>query len=100
MEAASRQLLKEQIRESLRILNDREREVLELIARGLANPRIAQQLGISTKTVGNHVSIIFGKLQVADRAEAISAFEAGRCDANLCTGCDGIRRRPHWLWQA
>jgi DNA-binding NarL/FixJ family response regulator len=59
-------------------LTDREREILELIAQGLLNPRIGQQLGISTKTVGNHVSVIFGKLQVADRAEAIvRAREAG-----------------------
>jgi DNA-binding NarL/FixJ family response regulator len=59
-------------------LTAREREVLELIARGLSNPRIARHLGLSVKTVGNHVSIIFGKLQVADRAEAIvRAREAG-----------------------
>jgi DNA-binding NarL/FixJ family response regulator len=59
-------------------LTEREREILELLARGLPNPRIAQQLGISAKTVGNHVSVIFGKLQVADRAEAIvRAREAG-----------------------
>jgi DNA-binding NarL/FixJ family response regulator len=59
-------------------LTEREREVLELIAQGLPNPRIAQRLGISPKTVGNHVSVIFGKLQVADRAEAIvRAREAG-----------------------
>jgi DNA-binding NarL/FixJ family response regulator len=59
-------------------LTEREREILELIAQGLSNPRIAQQLGISVKTVGNHVSIIFGKLKVADRAEAIvRAREAG-----------------------
>jgi DNA-binding NarL/FixJ family response regulator len=59
-------------------LTEREREILEWIARGLPNPRIAQQLGISTKTVGNHVSTIFAKLQVADRAEAIvRAREAG-----------------------
>jgi len=59
-------------------LTEREREILELIAQGLPNPRIGQQLGISTKTVGNHVSVIFGKLQVADRAEAIvRAREAG-----------------------
>jgi DNA-binding NarL/FixJ family response regulator len=59
-------------------LTEREREVLELIAQGLPNPRIAQQLSISVKTVGNHVSIIFGKLQVADRAEAIvRARDAG-----------------------
>ncbi|HET7035208.1 MAG TPA: response regulator transcription factor [Thermomicrobiaceae bacterium] len=59
-------------------LTTREREILELIAAGLSNPRIAQRLGISVKTVGNHVSVIFGKLQVADRAEAIErAQEAG-----------------------
>jgi DNA-binding NarL/FixJ family response regulator len=59
-------------------LTEREREILELIAQGLPNPRIAQRLSISTKTVGNHVSVIFGKLQVADRAEAIvRAREAG-----------------------
>ena len=59
-------------------LTDREREVLGLIARGLANPTIARALSISPKTVGNHVSNIFGKLQVADRAEAIvRAREAG-----------------------
>jgi DNA-binding NarL/FixJ family response regulator len=59
-------------------LTEREREILELIAQGLPNPRIALRLGISPKTVGNHVSVIFGKLQVADRAEAIvRAREAG-----------------------
>jgi len=64
-------------------LTDREREILELIAQGLPNPRIGQQLGISTKTVGNHVSVIFSKLQVADRAEAIvRAREAGLGQSN------------------
>jgi DNA-binding NarL/FixJ family response regulator len=59
-------------------LTEREREILELLARGLPNARIAQELSISVKTVGNHVSVIFGKLQVADRAEAIvRAREAG-----------------------
>lgn len=59
-------------------LTDREREILELMARGLSNPRIAQQLSISVKTVSNHVSVIFAKLQVVDRAEAIvRAREAG-----------------------
>jgi DNA-binding NarL/FixJ family response regulator len=52
-------------------LSDREREILTLIAEGLANPDIAAQLVISPKTVRNHVSNIFAKLQVADRAEAI-----------------------------
>ena len=52
-------------------LTDREDEVLELIARGLANRAIAAQLGISDKTVRNHVANIFNKLQVADRSQAI-----------------------------
>lgn len=52
-------------------LTDREREVLELIAAGENNQEIAQQLHISAKTVSNHISSIFNKLQVADRAQAI-----------------------------
>jgi DNA-binding NarL/FixJ family response regulator len=59
-------------------LTDREREILRLIAKGQTNPSIARQLSLSTKTVGNYVSNIFTKLQVADRAEAIiRAREAG-----------------------
>ena len=59
-------------------LTEREREVLELIAQGYDNARIAQRLVISPKTVRNHVSNIFSKLQVADRAAAIvRAREAG-----------------------
>jgi len=59
-------------------LTERERQVLELIAQGLANPAIARRLDISGKTVRNHVSNIFNKLQVADRAQAIvRAREAG-----------------------
>jgi DNA-binding NarL/FixJ family response regulator len=52
-------------------LTDREREVLALIARGDSNAAIAHRLVLSIKTVQNHVSNIFGKLQVADRAQAI-----------------------------
>lgn len=59
-------------------LTDREREVLTLMARGQKNPEIASRLSISLKTVRNHVSNIFSKLQVADRAEAIlRARDAG-----------------------
>jgi DNA-binding NarL/FixJ family response regulator len=59
-------------------LTEREREVLHLIARGQTNPVIARELGLSPKTVANHVSNIFGKLQVVDRAEAIiRARDAG-----------------------
>ncbi len=59
-------------------LTDREREVLDLIARGLGNAEIAARLGLSPKTVRNHISNIFSKLQVAGRAQAIVlAREAG-----------------------
>jgi DNA-binding NarL/FixJ family response regulator len=59
-------------------LSPREREVLDLIAGGLTNAAIAVRLGLSVKTVGNHTSAIFAKLQVAGRAEAIiRAREAG-----------------------
>jgi len=53
-------------------LTDREREVLDLIAAGLGNTAIAARLGLAGKTVGNHISSIFAKLQVAGRAEVIS----------------------------
>jgi DNA-binding NarL/FixJ family response regulator len=59
-------------------LTDREREILDLVARGLTNPAIASRLFLSEKTVRNHVSNIFMKLQVRDRASAIvRAREAG-----------------------
>jgi DNA-binding NarL/FixJ family response regulator len=59
-------------------LTDRERQVLHLLATGDANAVIATRLGISAKTVRNHVSNIFTKLQVTDRAQAIvRAREAG-----------------------
>lgn len=59
-------------------LTEREREVLDLIAAGRNNQSITRTLAISPKTVANHVSNVFAKLQVADRAEAIVvAREAG-----------------------
>lgn len=59
-------------------LTDREREVLELLAAGKGNATIAHQLMISLKTVRNHVSNIFTKLQVSDRSAAIvKARQAG-----------------------
>jgi DNA-binding NarL/FixJ family response regulator len=52
--------------------------VLGRIAAGLDNAEIARELGVSTKTVRNHSSNIFAKLQVAHRAQAIvMAREAG-----------------------
>lgn len=59
-------------------LTSREREVLELLTAGQTNHEIAGQLHISVKTVSNHISNIFNKLQVADRVQAImKAREAG-----------------------
>lgn len=59
-------------------LTAREVEVLELIARGLDNRRVARELVLSEKTVRNHVTHIFEKLHVATRAEAVAkARDAG-----------------------
>jgi DNA-binding NarL/FixJ family response regulator len=51
-------------------LSEREREVLRLLAQGLANPEIAKQLYLSEGTVRNYVSTIFVKLGVSDRTQA------------------------------
>ncbi len=51
-------------------LTEREREILAMIARGRSNHEIAEELSISLKTVRNHASNIFSKLQVADRTQA------------------------------
>jgi DNA-binding NarL/FixJ family response regulator len=59
-------------------LTTREHEVLDLIASGLDNAAIATRLSIATSTVGNHITSIFGKIQVASRPEAIiRARDAG-----------------------
>ncbi len=59
-------------------LTESERNVLRLMARGLANEAIADQLALSPKSVRNYVSNIFSKLHVADRAQAIvRARDAG-----------------------
>ena len=59
-------------------LTAREREVLDLIAQSHNNARIAKLLFVSPKTVRNHISNIFTKLQIADRTQAIlRAREAG-----------------------
>lgn len=59
-------------------LTEREHEILTLIAQGKSNPEIAEQLHISLKTVRNHVSNIYNKMQVTDRVQAVlRAREAG-----------------------
>jgi DNA-binding NarL/FixJ family response regulator len=65
-------------------LTVRESEVLDLIAQGRSNTEIARRLFLSPKTVRNHISNIFTKLQVADRAQAIvRAREAGLGQDNV-----------------
>jgi DNA-binding NarL/FixJ family response regulator len=62
-------------------LTEREHEILDLVARGLTNQAIASRLVLSEKTIRNHVSNVFMKLQVQDRATAIvRAREAGLGD--------------------
>ena len=62
-------------------LTDREREVLDLVAQGRANTAIAAKLGLSQKTVRNHVSNILTKLHAASRTEAAAiAYRAGLAD--------------------
>jgi DNA-binding NarL/FixJ family response regulator len=59
-------------------LTDREREVLDLVARGLDNATIARRLVLSPKTVRNNLSAILTKVQVADRSQLIvRARDAG-----------------------
>jgi DNA-binding NarL/FixJ family response regulator len=52
-------------------LTDREREILDLMARGLDNRRIARELTLSEKTVRNHVSNVMGKIDADSRAVAV-----------------------------
>ena len=50
-------------------LTSREREIIKLIAQGLPNNSIAERLSIAEKTVRNHLTIVYSKLQVSSRLE-------------------------------
>lgn len=54
------------------VLTNREREILALLADGLGNKQIAARLGISTSTVKTHLELLFEKLGVSSRAEAVA----------------------------
>jgi len=57
---------------SVASLTNREREILALLADGLANKQIAARLGISTNTVKTHLELLFDKIGVSSRAEAVA----------------------------
>lgn len=76
--AARPGLTSEMPRRALPRLSDRERDVLDLLARGLPTATIAARLGVSTKTVRNRLSDVFAKLGASSRTEAVVlAREAG-----------------------
>jgi len=65
------------------VLTEREHEILDRLARGLANDAIAARMGISIKTVQNNVSTILLKLGATDRAQAVAmARDAGMGQAH------------------
>lgn len=67
--------------EPLERLTDREEEVIKLLAAGLANKDIAQQLSLSEGTVKNHISAILAKLHANDRTQAVlTALKRGLVD--------------------
>ena len=67
--------------EPLEKLTDREEEILKLLAAGLPNKEIAQQLSLSEGTVKNHISVILSKLHANDRTQAVlTALKRGLVD--------------------
>ena len=67
-------------------LTEREREILEQLARGRSNDEIAQELHLSRATVKTHVGNVFMKLDLRDRAQAVVfAYESGLVRPNLAS---------------
>ena len=65
-----------QVNSPLQQLTKREEEVLNLVAKGLQNKEVAEQLNISTETVRVHLRNIYDKWQVSNRAEAAATYTA------------------------
>jgi len=80
---------------ALHELTPREREVLEMMARGLDNSAIAAQLQISEKTVRNHVSIIFNKLGFNNRAQAVARARDAGFGHRVLAGTGSALARSH-----
>lgn len=65
-------------RDALATLSPQERRVLALIAEGRTNKEVAQEMGLTEKTVKNYLSNVFDKLHVSRRAEAAAVYAKGR----------------------
>jgi DNA-binding NarL/FixJ family response regulator len=75
-------------------LTPRERDVLDLVIRGLGNRQIAERLGLSGKTVANHVSTLLVKCGATDRVELGRLARAAIADADAAGSGSGSRGQP------